>query len=97
MTNLLLAETYRKTLRLTGGREWKEFSTMGKDIRPDNGDVTVGSGSDWQAKINGYRPYYFYAYFNDSKRLYHIGYYDVKKTKAISSYKDFYFGTLNHR
>ena len=38
-----------------------------------------------------------YVYFPASKKLYHVGVYFPSYIRTILSYKDFYFGTLNHK
>ena len=38
-----------------------------------------------------------YVYFPNSSRLYYVGYYNASFIRPISSYKSFYFGTLNNK
>ena len=79
--------------------EWKERSSMGDYIRPDTHQHNVNSGTDWWSKRTGSMNYEFYAYFShtDTKRLYHIGINRVTQIRNINTYRDFYFGVLNHR
>jgi len=38
-----------------------------------------------------------YVYFPNSSRLYFVGYYEPRYIRSINNYRQFYFGTLNHR
>ena len=55
------------------------------------------SGSDQQSVYNGLSSIYNYVYFPDSKSLYLAGKYTPIYIRGINSYKDLYFGTLNHK
>ena len=74
----------------------KELSSMGKE----SGKSPDG---DWENVINDVNSNYRitrmnYVYFPNSSRLYFVGYYGPQYVRTINkSYKQFYFGTLNHK
>jgi RHS repeat-associated protein len=76
---------------------WYEKMTMGEITRPDSKERSIVNPSDWSQKRNGSHPYQFYAYFPFSSNLYHIRGSGTYNIKTVSSYRSFYFGTLNHR
>ena len=55
------------------------------------------SGSDQQSVVNGLSSKYNYVYFPDSHSLYLVGEYYPVYIRKITMFKDFYFGTLNHK
>jgi hypothetical protein len=80
-------------------REWEERASMGDVFRSDIKKHQRFSGTDWWSKKYAPFNFEFYAYFSqtDTKRLYHIGKNKITKISNIKTFRDFYFGVLNHR
>ena len=68
------------------------------EINP-SGIITWGSLQNVISDVNanGGQPRYNYVYFPKTGHLFHVEYYAPRYIKTINSYKDFYFGTLNHK
>ena len=47
--------------------------------------------------VNGKQTRYNYVYFKNTGHLYHVEYYRPRFIKSVSNYRQFYFGTLNHK
>lgn len=74
----------------------QEIESMGYDI-----DDELAFG-DWanvinDVDVNGKQTRYNYVYFPKTGHLFHVEYYAPRYIKKVDSYKNFYFGTLNHK
>jgi len=76
---------------------YTELNKMGQHWNPFTKSWQVFRNSDVGNIVSGDKSFILYTYYPTSKRLYHASKKGAKEIKKINNYKDFYFGTLNHK